>query len=89
MHIITRTQSSREMHAFKIFFTGEGLFSNVIEVNIDSLTESLKFADFKQAPSFFVVGISNKLYKFNLNNLALIEIDFGIPSTFEDYSFRT
>lgn len=89
MHIITRTYTSREMHALKIFFTEEGLFSNVIEVNIDSLTESLKYAAFSQASSFFVVGISNKLYKFNLNNLALTEIDFGIPSTFEDYSFRT
>lgn len=89
MHIITRTYTSREMHALKIFFTEEGLFSNVIEVNIDSLTESLKYASFSQASSFFVVGISNKLYKFNLNNLVLTEIDFGIPSTFEDYSFRT
>ena len=46
MHIITRTYTSREMHALKIFFTEEGLFSNVIEVNIDSLTESLKYASF-------------------------------------------
>ena len=86
-YLITKptTSSTYEIYAYKIFFTEEGLISNVIEIDTSFLLENSPSDIYVADENFFFV-YNYTLYKINLDSSSVERINSLTKPSVEGYS---
>lgn len=85
--VITKptTGSTYEIYAYKIFFTEEGLISNIVEIDTSFLSESQPSDIYVADENFFFV-YNYTLYKINLDSSSIERINNLTKPSVEGYS---